>query len=130
MSKPQDKTGAVIDLNWDGAPDLYAVRGHVDEAALRAAWAAYDDAPLRGPFLALRQVWAFFGRTSWHDDGTFLVRKQPGRGRFKVTLLAVDRPARLRQEQQAAEQRRNQDPDACVTFSCNPDDNVEEPLPC
>lgn len=82
--------GEFINLYWDSDPDVYYVRGHVDETAFRTALAAWHGDSFCGPEpLKLRHAYAFWScEGSEHDR--VLRECQKRRGAFTITAMDAD----------------------------------------
>ena len=104
MSK-RFKEGEYMYLVWDGRPDAYYIRGHVEHAAgvdILIQAGAVDCEELRDE---LGQAEHIYGRWSMQGDapeGCSCVLREyntPGRGRFKITKYGVGIFAKKESEQ-------------------------------
>lgn len=102
---PGEKHGEYFYLRDEGGgiyTDEVAVKGHVSPeefeeaiAELREEYEALYDAEF--PELAEPEhKWAFWARTAYHEGMTFMVRDEPGRGRFPVTVAEDMRLVKMR----------------------------------
>ena len=89
------ENGEYINLVWDGSPDAYYIRGHISEEAalgvLEEQGEMVDGKLENGDAIGKsRHVYARWSMQGDAPDGcTSVLRdyKEPGRGRFKVTVL-------------------------------------------
>ena len=87
MSRYND--GEYMPLAWDGQPDAFYIKGHVNT---EEGWAILAE----GDFAGGREIgqaeqiygrWSTEGDTEWTQ--TLREYKNPGRGRFKITKFGV-----------------------------------------
>lgn len=96
MSRYED--GQYMNLVWDGTPDAYHIKGHVNHAdgikTLIGEGVIEDDSKI-GQAVHKYGRWSTEGDTEWTH--TLREYKNPGRGRFKITVFGVGIFAELKQ---------------------------------
>ena len=87
MSRYND--GEYMPLVWDGQPDAFYIKGHVDTETGLAILEEEDVVGDRKIGQAVQKYgrWSTEGNTEWSQ--TLREYKNPGRGRFKITVFGV-----------------------------------------
>jgi hypothetical protein len=87
----KEKIGELIKLEWDGRPDAYYVKGHIDKGEAVTVVEDYHGALSMGKSPVVNYVWAKWC-TATEDDGvpegcefTLRVQQEESRGWFRVT---------------------------------------------
>jgi len=81
------KEGELIELQWDGSPDAFYIRGHVSSIEARTIGdIELDVYVLSSPEHKFAR-WSCDAQSEY--DHTLVEYDSPGRGRFKVTKLRV-----------------------------------------
>ncbi len=84
--------GEIIDLSWDGRPDAYYIKGHVsheDGIYTLIDFGKIDNAADVGQAVHKYGRWSMQGDAPDGCNCVLRDYKNPGRGRFKVTVFGV-----------------------------------------
>lgn len=92
----KEKQGELIDLIWEGNPEAYYVKGHIDKGVAVTVVENYHGAFKMGKNPNVNYVYAKWCKAT-EDDGvpdgvefTFRVRNDESKGWFKVTEVKSD----------------------------------------
>jgi hypothetical protein len=95
MSKPKNRNGEYMPIEWEDEPIEEFVRGHLTPSRAMDTLAHAICDPECLDWLRLRHVYGRWSQEGGWPDGVLRIYDEPGCGRFKVTAVPYFRRYRL-----------------------------------